>query len=87
MKMSAQVRADNIHTFTRKNGDKVRERLLTCIDLTPDVMIADSFEYLATNLNTDATGGIVGKVVELHVSSMVARPSGVRLVGTVMTKV
>lgn len=86
MKMMAQIRADNIHTFTRKNGDKVRERLLTCIDLTPDVMVADSFEFLATNMSTEATGGLIGKSVELHVTSFVSRPSGVRLVGTVLTK-
>ena len=41
-KFNIQIRADVPNTFAKKNGEKVQERLLTCIDLTPEVMMADS---------------------------------------------
>jgi hypothetical protein len=56
MKFNVQVRADVPNTFAKKNGEKVQERLLTCIDLTPDAMVADSFEVLASNLPFNEAG-------------------------------
>jgi hypothetical protein len=79
MKFNVQIRADVPNTFAKKNGDKVQERLLTCIDLTPDAMIADSFEVLAANLPFNEAGSLLGKTAELHVTHMVARNDGVRL--------
>jgi hypothetical protein len=79
MKFNVQIRADVPNTFAKKNGDKVHERLLTCIDLTPDAMIADSFEVLAENLPFNEAGSLLGKTAELHVTHMVARNVGVRL--------
>ena len=83
MKFNVQVRADVPNTFAKKNGEKVQERLLTCIDLTPDAMVADSFEVLASNLPFNEAGSLVGKTAELHVTHMVARNVGVRLQGKV----
>ena len=79
MKFNVQIRADVPNTFTKKNGDKVNERLLTCIDLTPDAMVADSFEVLAVNLPHNEAGSLVGKTAELHVTEFVARTNGIRL--------
>ncbi len=79
MKFHVQIRADVPNTFARKNGDKVQERLLTCIDLTPDAMIADSFEVLATNLPFNEAGSLLGKTAEVHVTEMTPRNNGVRL--------
>jgi hypothetical protein len=83
MKFHVQIRADVPNTFAKKNGDKVNERLLTCIDLTPDAMVADSFEVLAENLPFNEAGSLVGKTAELQVTHMTARNDGVRLKGKV----
>ncbi len=79
MKFHVQVRADVPNTFAKKNGDKVQERLLTCIDRTPDAMVADTFEVLAANLPFSEAGSLVGKTAELHVTQMTPRNVGVRL--------
>jgi hypothetical protein len=73
MKFNVQIRADVPNTFAKKNEDKVHERLLTCIDLTPDAMVADSFEVLAENLPFNESGALVGKTAEVHVTHLVAR--------------
>jgi hypothetical protein len=83
MKFNVQIRGDVGNTFAKKNGDKVNERLLTCIDLTPEAMVADTFEVLAENLPFNEAGSLVGKTAELHVHRMVSRNVGVRLVGKV----
>ena len=79
MKFNVQIRADVPNTFAKKNGDKVHERLLTCVDLTPEAMVADSFEVLAENLPFNESGSLIGKTAEIHVTHMVARNVGVRL--------
>ena len=83
MKFSVQIRADVPNTFAKKNGDKVHERLLTCIDLTADAMVANSFEVLAENLPFNEAGSLIGKTAEVHVTQMIARNVGVRLQGKV----
>jgi hypothetical protein len=83
MKFHVQIRADVPNTFAKKNGDKVNERLLTCIDLTPDAMVADSFEVLALNLPFNEAGSLLGKTAELHVTHLTPRNNGVRLQGKV----
>jgi hypothetical protein len=83
MKFNVQIRSDVPNTFAKKNGDKVHERLLTCIDLTPDAMVADSFEVLAENLPFNEAGSLIGKTAELHVTHMVPRNVGVRLLAKV----
>ena len=83
MKFHVQIRADVPNTYAKKNGDKVNERLVTCIDLTPDAMVADSFEVLAENLPFNEAGTLVGKTAELHVTAMTARNDGVRLHGKI----
>lgn len=79
MKFNVQIRADVPNTFAKKNGDKVQERLLTCIDLTPEAMVADSFEVLAENLPFSESGSLIGKTAELHVTHMTPRNTGIRL--------
>ena len=79
MKLPAQVRADWPNSYKKKNGEKVLERLLICIDLTPDAMVADSFEVLAENLPHGEAGSLLGKVVELHVTQFSSRNSEIRL--------
>jgi hypothetical protein len=79
MKFNVQIRADVPNSFAKKNGDKVQEHLLTCVDLTPDAMVVDSFEGLAENLPFSEAGSLVGKTAELHVPHMVPRNVGVRL--------
>ena len=84
MKFNIQIRADVPNTFAKKNGEKVQERLLTCIDLTPEAMMADSFEVLAQNLPFNEAGTLIGKTAELHVLKMISRQAGVRLHGKVL---
>jgi hypothetical protein len=79
MKFNVQIRADVPNTFAKKNGDKVNERLLTCIDLTPDAFVSETFEVLADNLPFNESRSLVGKTAELHVIQMTARTAGVRL--------
>jgi len=79
MKLMVQIRADIPNSYTKKSGDKVQERLLTCIDLSPEVFIADTFEVLATNLPFSGAGALVGKQAEIQVSKLIARNNGVRL--------
>lgn len=79
MKLNVQIRADVPNTFAKKNGDKVNERLLTCIDLTPDAFVSETFEVLAENLPFSESGSLVGRNAELHVTQMVSRNVGVRL--------
>ena len=67
----------------KKTVTRCNERLLTCIDLTPDAMVADSFEVLAENLPFNEAGSLVGKTAELHVTHMMPRNVGVRLQGKV----
>jgi hypothetical protein len=83
MKLNVQIRADVPNTFSKKNGDKVNERLLTCIDLTPDVFVSETFEVLADNLPFNEAGSLVGRNAELHVVQMTPRNVGVRLKGKV----
>jgi hypothetical protein len=84
MKLNVQIRADVANTFAKKNGDKVNERLLTCIDLTPETFVSETFEVLAENLAFNESGSLVGRNAELHVTKMVPRNTGVRLVGKVL---
>ena len=79
MKFNVQIRADVPNTFAKKNGDKVNERLLTCIDLTPDAFVSETFEVLADNLPFNEAGSLLGKTAELHVTHLIARNAGVRL--------
>jgi hypothetical protein len=83
MKFNVQIRADVPNTFTKKNGDKVNERLLTCIDLTPDAFVSETFEVLAANLPFNEAGSLVGRTAELKVTQMTPRNVGVRLKGEV----
>ena len=61
MKFNVQIRADVPNTFAKKNGDKVNERLLTCIDLTPDAFVSETFEVLADNLPFNEAGSLIGR--------------------------
>jgi hypothetical protein len=79
MKLNVQIRADVANTFAKKNGDKVNERLLTCIDLTPEAFVSETFEVLAENLPFNESGSLVGRNAELHVTQMTPRNVGVRL--------
>jgi hypothetical protein len=79
MKFNVQIRADVPNTFAKKNGDKVNERLLTCIDLTPDAFVSNTFEVLADNLPFNEAGSLVGRNAELQVTELIARNNGVRL--------
>jgi len=83
MKFNVQIRADVPNTFSKKNGDKVNERLLTCIDLTPEAFVSETFEVLADNLPFNEAGSLVGRTAEVHVIQMTPRNVGVRLKGKV----
>jgi hypothetical protein len=83
MKFNVQIRGDVPNSFPRKSGEKVNERLLTCIDTTPDGFLADSFEVLATNLPFNEAGSMIGKSAELRVSRIIVRNEGVRFIAEV----
>lgn len=83
MKFNVQIRADVPNILAKKNGDKVNERLLTCIGITPDAFLCKTFEVLAGNLPFNESGSLVGRTAELHVTQMIPRNGGVRLKGKV----
>jgi hypothetical protein len=76
------IRGDMPNSFVKKNGERVNERLLTCLDISSESQVPDTFEVLDPDLNPNSPS-LVGQHAVLHVREFVPRQAGVRLIGRV----
>lgn len=77
------VRGDQPNSYAKKNGERVNERLLTLLDISPDSQVPDTFEFLDTAILANMPE-LIGKQGTIYVREFVPRQSGVRLVGTIV---
>ena len=82
MNARISVRADAPNSFAKKNGERVNERLLTVLDMSPDSQMAETFEVVIPGMDF-AAPNMKGRQGTLFIESFVARQNGVRVIGAV----
>lgn len=85
MVIPVSIRGDVPNTWKRSGGDVVNERLLTCLDLSKDSPMLNTFEFLDSDLPFNAPS-LEGQQADLHVKGIVNRTQGVRLIGKVVPR-
>jgi hypothetical protein len=83
MTAKVMVRGDQPNSYSKKNGERVTERLLTLLDISSDHQVPDTFEFLDGEIATNAPS-LIGRQGTIHVREFAARQSGVRLLGSLV---
>jgi hypothetical protein len=85
MIIPVSIRGDQPNTWKRSGGDVVNERLLTCLDMSKESPVLNTFEFLDKDLPFNAPS-MEGKTADLHVKGFENRAQGVRLVGKLVVR-